>query len=195
MTNQRDQKSGDVSQMDLPGIAASTGAGKRARDRSPRIPHAKILFAIEAAAGPGSIVEIYRTRVMPVKTRTIKLLGRKSSPTIITTLLGYEVKAAYKRVHCPDMATARYLKLFTEIGCHTIRLPYDPTVTAALLPSLEACLEMLKQGVSDLYPHQSGIRTYVLQRIIQHVRQRLAALRPPEPLPEVPEDREPAQKA
>ena len=184
MSDETADKTIDTRQAQQP-EALQKAAGRGEGSKAARIPHAKILAGLEGSAeGPGSIVEIYRTRVIPIKTRTIKLFGRKSSPRIITTLLGYEVQTAYKRVHCPDMATARYLKLFTEIGCHTIRLPYDPTVTAELLPSLEACLAGLKQGVRDLFPEQGATRTYVMRRVIQHIRQRLAALRPPEEPPD-----------
>jgi hypothetical protein len=120
-------------------------------------------------------VEIYRGQVLPIKTRTIHLLGKKASARIITTLLGYEVQASYKRVHCPDMVTARYLRLFTELGCRTVKLPYDPTVTARLIPALEASFERVVSGVRDFFPGNAAVRTYVLQRVFRIIRSRLRA--------------------
>ena len=101
------------------------------------------------------MVQIYRQEVLSIKTRTIHLLGRKSSARISNTLLGFEVKSSFKRIHCPDLVTARYLKLFTEIGCHSIKLPYDPTVTARLIPELESAVERLVSGTKALFPAKS----------------------------------------
>ena len=148
--------------------------------KNDRIPHSRILAVLEASTeGPAGMAEIYRLHVLPVKTRTIQLIGRKSAPRIINTLLGYEVQAAYKRIHCPDMATARYIRLFTEIGCHNIRLPYDPTVTASILPAMESSIERLKTGVAALFPDSRAVRGYVLQRLFSHVRRQIRAAQPP----------------
>ncbi len=176
------RRNGASTQMKLPGITELRAGEEVIRFKNSRIPHCKILAALETSMGTGQaggLVEIYSTRVIPVKTRTIQLLGRKSSPRIINTLLGYEVKAAYKRIHCPDMVTARYLKLFTEVGCRNIRIPYDPTVTASLLPTIEGCIERVKSGVAELFPQSRALRSYVLRRIYRYLRSRLRAAQTP----------------
>ena len=158
----------------LPGLTELQAGGKTIRLKGSRIPHSKILAALDGSAEEtGSLVEVYRSRVLPVKTRTIHLFGRKSSPKIIETFLGYEVQAGYKRVHCPDRVTARYLLIFTELGCHGIKLPYDPTVTAELLPSLESSLARLKAGVAALFPGNRNAQIYVLRKIYARLRSRL----------------------
>jgi hypothetical protein len=173
-------------QLHLPGLTELQAGGKTIRMKGSRIPHSKILAALEGSGEEaGSLVEVYRSRVLPVKTRTIHLLGRKSSPRIIETFLGYEVQAGYKRVHCPDRVTARYLVVFTEIGCHSIKLPYDPTVTAGLLPSLESGLARLKAGVSALFPGNRKARIYVLQQIFARLRSHLKLPKPGSD-PEIP---------
>jgi hypothetical protein len=111
--------------------------------------------------------------VLPIKTRSIHLLGRKTPAQIIETLLGYEVKAAYKRIQCPDKVTARYLKLFTELGCRTIRLPYDPTVTANLIPQFEQAVAKISSGVHDIYPKDRRLQLYVIRNIYSHLRRLL----------------------
>jgi hypothetical protein len=170
----------------LPGLTELQAGGKTIRLKGSRIPHSKILAALDGSAEEtGSLVEVYRSRVLPVKTRTIHLFGRKSSPKIIETFLGYEVQAGYKRVHCPDRVTARYLLIFTELGCHSIKLPYDPTVTAELLPSLESSLARLKAGVAALFPGNRHAQVYVLQKIYARLRSRLK-LPKPGPDPEIP---------
>jgi hypothetical protein len=181
-------------QLHLPEMTELQAGGSTIRLKGNRIPHSKILAALEGSGEEADgLVEVYRSRVMPVKTRTIHLLGRKSSPKVIETLLGYEVQAGYKRVHCPDRVTARYLVIFTEIGCHSIRLPYDPTVTAELLPSLERSLSRLKAGVAGLFPGNRKAQIYVLQRVFARLRTHLRIPRPePEPEITISENPEPA---
>jgi hypothetical protein len=145
--------------------------------RNRTIPHLEILQALNKRCDfPGGLVGLYRQRVLPQKTRTIRLLGRKCSGKIIRTLLGYEVKAAYKRVHCPDLVTARYLKLFSELGCRSIRLPYDPTVTDQLIPDLEDAFDTITVGIGELFPKDVGLRNYVIRKVYAIIRRQLRAL-------------------
>ena len=123
-------------QMSFPGLLLPAHADHGSAPKPGRIHHKQILTALQGPLdGSGNLAGIYRLRVLPVKTRTIQLLGRKGPARIIETLLGYEVQGSYKRIHCPDMVTARYLKLFLELGCRSIKVPYDPTVTAAIIPA------------------------------------------------------------
>ncbi|MGD0308370.1 MAG: hypothetical protein ABSC02_03690 [Acidobacteriota bacterium] len=141
-----------------------------------KIPHMEILKALQhPALGFSGIMELYRLRVLPVKTRNLQLLGRKSPARIIETLLGYEVKASYKRIHCPDKVTARYVRLFSELGCRTIRIPYDPTVTAELIPYLEQAVASIENGVRELFPKDHGLQLYVLRKLYSHLRIQLKA--------------------
>ncbi len=161
-------------QMSLPGaLGQRLSSSKRQRGRR-RIPHMEILKTLQdPALGIANLVDTYQRFVLPIKTRNIHLLGRKSPARIIETLLGYEVKASYKRIHCPDMVTARYLKLFTELGCHSIRLPYDPTVTANLIPQFEHSVSKILSGVRDIYPKDRSLQHYVLQRVFGILREQL----------------------
>ncbi len=162
--------------MSLPGVGANAQREEAARSRQRRIEHKRILQEVEQTAGSGrSLAEIYRREVLPIKTRTVQLLGRKSPARIINTLLGFEVQASYKRVPCPDMVTARYLKVFTELGCRSIRLPYDPTVTDRILPELELAMNRLSAGVRALYPGERTLQLYVLRQIYSHLRSLLQA--------------------
>jgi hypothetical protein len=139
-----------------------------------KIPHRKLLHESQSFGGlHGSLVEAYRQKVRSQKTRIIRLLGRKSSAKIIHTLLGYELQASYKRIHCPDLVTARYLKLFSELGCHSIHLPYDPTVTSQLIPEFENLLENINRKVRETFPKNAGLQQYVIQKIYAIIRQQL----------------------
>jgi hypothetical protein len=140
------------------------------------IPHQEILQASQAVSGLPGIVDIYCQRVLTQKTRALRLLGRKSSAKIIHTLLGYELKAANKRIHCPDLATAQYLKIFTEIGCRSIKLPYDPTLTVRLIPELERGVENLNKKIRELFPLDPGLQRYAIQKAYAIVRRQLQAV-------------------
>jgi len=138
---------------------------------TPKIPHHAILASSQGCRIP----EIYRSRVLPANTRTIRLLGKKTNARILTTLLGYEVQASYKRIQCPDLVTAQYLRVFSELGCHSIKLPYDPTLTSELVPGLEAALAELAESVRRLFPAQPRLQSYVLRKIYSILRRQLRA--------------------
>lgn len=161
-------------QMPLPGISALDVGGKRICVKNRRIPHKEILTTLLGPADdPNNLVGIYTRKVLPVRTRTIQLLGRKSPAKILRTLLGYEVQGAYKRIQCPDVVTARYLKMFMEIGCRSIKLPYDPTVTTALLPELEKALARIASTIRGMFSGAPEMQTYVLRHVYVHLRQQL----------------------
>lgn len=160
----------------LPKVSVPRAADTTIQIRSRKIPHREILRALQGFANaPADLAGMYRQKVIPQKTRTIRLLGRKSSAKIIHTLLGYEVQASYKRIQCPDFVTARYLKLFSELGCHSIKLPYDPTITAELIPDLEAVMESIRKGIRELFPKNPGLQHYVLRRVYGIIRKQLRA--------------------
>ena len=94
-----------TSQMLLPGALRQRLSSAGRRQKRSRISHAVILKTLQdPERGFTDLTEIYRTRILPAKTRQIQLIGRKTPATIIQTLLGYELKASYKRIQCPDLA-------------------------------------------------------------------------------------------
>lgn len=160
-------------QMDLAGVVRPT-ASARECDKRLRIPLLAILSGLEEPGGGArGIVEIYRKDVLTGRTRTLQLLGRKNRARILHTLLGYEVKASFKRLHCPDLVTALYLKVFTELGCRTIKLPYDPTVTARLVPELERAVERVALEVRRLCPDDRASQIYVTRELYRRLRKQL----------------------
>lgn len=95
-------------------------------------------------------IKIYRDSILTQKTRQVQLLGRKCTPRLLKTFLGYEVQLNRKRITCPDLTTARYVELFAQIGSKAVRIPYDPTRTAAVLPVLDQAFESLNSAVGAL---------------------------------------------
>jgi hypothetical protein len=139
-----------------------------------KIMHSKILAVSQSSAElQGGLIEVYRREVLTQKTRTVRLLGIKSDAKIIQTLLGYEVQAKHKRINCPDLVTARYLKLFSTLGCHSIRIPYDPTATARLIPLMEQAIQRVKDTIAEIFPRNSNHQQYVLQKICAIIRNEL----------------------
>jgi hypothetical protein len=114
----------------------------------------------------------YEEEVLPGPTRVVSLPGRKCEPRILNTFLGFELQVAQKRMTCPDMSTARYLKIFAEIGMPSVRAPYDPTLTTGVLPQLEQSLRKIKDFLLeenlDRKQHQSKLRT-----IYRNIRENL----------------------
>jgi hypothetical protein len=175
-------------QLMLPEMVLQIQNRDSAAPKRRKIPHKAILASLQGPIDePKNIVGIYRLRVLPVKTRTIQLLGRKGPARITQTLLGYEVQGSYKRIQCPDMITARYLKLFLEIGCRTIKLPYDPTVTAAIVPKLEECLATLQAAIRQAVPESPKLQHYVIRQIFRYLRAQLKSHPEPVPAQEQPE--------
>ena len=104
----------------------------------------------------------YGEEVLSERTRVVSLPGRKCEPRILNTFLGFELQVAQKRITCPDMSTARYLRIFTEVGMPSVRAPYDPTLTTCVLPQLEQALRKIKDLLLeenlDRKQHQSKLR-------------------------------------
>lgn len=162
--------------MSLPGTLEKQLSRTRSKRGKVKIPHMEILKALQdPALGIANLVDTYQRLVLPIKTRNLHLVGRKTPAQIIETLLGYEVKASYKRIHCPDMVTARYVKLFTELGCRSIRLPYDPSSTANLIPQFEQSVARILSGVRDIYARDRKLQVYVVQNVFRLLRRQLRA--------------------
>jgi len=117
----------------------------------------------------------FKQEVLSHKTRTIRLLGKKTPAQIIHTLLGYEVQASYKRIQCPDLVTARYIRLFSELGFHSIPLPYDPTLTARLIPKFESTIDNLIGHIRELFPENRSLQNYVIRKIFAIIRTQVSS--------------------
>ena len=124
------------------------------------------------------LTEIERIRqiyfdVRQRRTRQVELLGKKCDAQILYTFLGFEVKMGRQRLTCPDMVSARYLRIFGELGMGQVLIPYDPTQTALILDGLEPALdrikELLLQAELDRSAHQRALR-----QIYKMIRQQLS---------------------
>lgn len=121
-----------------------------------------------ARASTQALAELYAEILAGGPVRWVNLLGRKCTPRIERTFLGYELRMGRKRLPCPDMVSARYLSIFAELGFRRAAIPYRPTDTAALLPRLERLFAQLKQDATDpvrLRRRYAAVRRAVRRRL------------------------------
>jgi hypothetical protein len=113
-----------------------------------------IASEIRARLADEWIAAIYKQKVRSQRTRAIKLEvpERENLADIQYTLLGIELKVGKRRFACPDLAAARYMRVFARIGCREFALPYDITQISAAADELETswqrCLLLLKESTS-----------------------------------------------
>lgn len=82
---------------------------------------------------------IYRDKVRTQRTRSyhLNISAKPHRAEVQYTLLGIELKVGSMRFSCPDLATARYLRVFARVGCADIAVPYDITKISSLADELE----------------------------------------------------------
>lgn len=86
------------------------------------------------------IPTIYRERIRTQRTRAfeISVPSKENRVDIVHTLLGIQLKTRGKLIACPDLSTARYLRVFARIGCSDVAVPYDITRISSLADELES---------------------------------------------------------
>jgi len=105
--------------------------------------------------GDDWLPSLYAAKVRSQRTRSYKLEvpKRENDPQIQYTLLGIELKVGRKRLSCPDLATARYLRVFARLGCTEFAVPYDISLLPAVADELETAwqraLVVLKKTKAD----------------------------------------------
>lgn len=122
----------------------------------------------------------FRSGLEGQKIRIVRLIGRRCSPEIFNTFLGYEIIAAGKRIICPDMTTARYIQIFAEIGLKEVAIPYDVTRTQEILPNLERAFASLKL-ILNFFTDQllsKAEKSQFLKSVYSSLRLALVALSP-----------------
>jgi hypothetical protein len=85
------------------------------------------------------IPTVYREKIRVQRTRAFHLdiAAKENRPEILHTLLGVELKVGNRRFACPDLATARYLRVFARVGCRDFAVPYDITKISTVADELE----------------------------------------------------------
>ena len=112
---------------------------------------------------------IYEHHVLPVRVRKIELLGNVCRARVQKTLLGYEVKMGRLRKNCPDLVTARYLKVFASLGLASVYIPYNPVHTAKIVPILERSFHEINRKINKIASIATNpIKHFYYRRRIYH---------------------------
>jgi hypothetical protein len=122
---------------------------------------------LKAQLGAGWLPAIYQKRVRSQRTRAIHLdiPERESTAEIQYTLLGIELKIGKRRVACPDLATARYLRVFARLGCRRFAIPYNITKVSVAADELETVWQHTLLFVSE----DKRARSLVIKAIRQEI--------------------------
>jgi len=103
-------------------------------------PVEKLVARLKDESGEEWPPRLYRERVLTQRTRSHRLpQGPKAAAVEVQhTLLGIELKVGRRRMLCPDLATARYLRVFARAGLAEVAVPYDITKISRLADELES---------------------------------------------------------
>src|SRR5947208_14011198 len=140
-----------------------------------------LLWEIENTMGKSWLPEIYRDRILKLRTRSYifpapaKHKTKSATPEIQHTLLGIELKVGQQRMLCPDLATARYLSVFARVGCEAVAIPYDITKISHLADELESSWHRMLLLADDLTGDRGeAFATRVRSLLIGKVRDAIA---------------------
>jgi hypothetical protein len=99
----------------------------------------KTLSKIREELAESWLPTLYSRKIRSQRTRSVALnvAARENQAEILYTLLGIELKVGKRRYACPDLATARYMRVFARIGCTEFAVPYDITRISAAADDLE----------------------------------------------------------
>src|SRR3954468_19408821 len=122
---------------------------------------------------------IYREKVRSQRTRAYKLdvPKRENQAHILYTLLGIELKVGRRRFGCPDLSTARYLRVFARIGCPQFAIPYDITQISGVADEMETSWQRTLLLLDQMDQNAA------LGRVVKAMRDEIAEIGPGEPMP------------
>ena len=126
-----------------------------------------------------TLPEIYVGKIRTLRTRSCELdiPERENEVGILHTLLGIELKVGRRRFSCPDLATARYMRVFARLGCRSFAIPYDITKISTLADELETAWQrslLLLDTESSGKPDQ--LRKRDRTRLLKTIRIELAEI-------------------
>jgi hypothetical protein len=133
---------------------------------------------IRAELGDEWLPAIYSHKIRSQRTRayTIDIPRKENDPAIQYTLMGIELKVGRKRFACPDLATARYLRVFARLGCREFAIPYDISTISGFADDLETSWQ---RSLILLEKHAGADRP----ALVKVMRNEINATGPGEPMP------------
>ncbi len=136
---------------------------------------------VAQALGDRLLPNLYASQVLSQRTRRYNLFNtpclRRPSVRIQHTLLGVELKVGRRRLTCPDVATARYLAVFAQLGVAAVAVPYDISQLPRIADDLETAWQQFLLTVEQrLQPYGGRTRVWVRNRLLDRVRHAIEAL-------------------
>lgn len=129
---------------------------------------------------------IYRDKIRSQRTRsiTIGVPEKLNVAEIQYTLLGIELKVGKTRFACPDLATARYMRVFARIGCTEFAIPYDITKISAAADDLETSWQRSLLLLDDRSKNDSPrLISSFRTKLVKAIRAELTEIGPGEAMP------------
>lgn len=139
------------------------------------------------SSGPDSLPAIYADKVRGQRTRscTLEIPERENDAEILHTLLGIELKVGRHRFACPDLATARYMRVFARLGIREFAIPYDITQISTVADELETAWQRtLLKFETGFKATSDRQRSLGRSRVIKSIRSELTTIGPGSKMPE-----------
>jgi len=142
----------------------------------------KVASALKELVGEKWIPAIYRDKIRVLRTRayTLGVAPRENEAEVLHTLLGIELKVGRRRLSCPDLSTARYLRIFARIGVNEIAVPYDISKIAALADELESAWHYTLLLLEENMPAQKRGRSVGIKLMRRELEEAGAGVLVPE---------------
>ena len=129
---------------------------------------------------------IYRDKIRAQRTRSLKVEvpARENNAEIQYTLLGIELKIGKHRFACPDLATARYMRVFARFGCSDFAIPYDISKIFATADELETSWQRTLLILGSLVQDKPARTAASLRtRLVKAIRTQIEAIGPGDAMP------------
>jgi hypothetical protein len=129
---------------------------------------------------------VYDNKVRTQRTRSVSLEipERENEAEIQHTLLGIELRVGRRRFPCPDLAAARYMRVFARIGCRQFAIPYDITRVSGAADELETSWQrtlLLLSGAASGRTSQSVAQ--LRSKLVRTIREELRQIGPGDAMP------------
>lgn len=140
---------------------------------------------LEALTQPMAAIYAEKIRTLRTRSYSLEIPERENDVEILHTLLGIELKVGRRRFASPDLATARYMRVFARLGCRAFAVPYDITKISTLADELETewhrallMLDTSSAGSTDQERKRNR------SRLFKSMRSRIADIGPGDRMPE-----------
>ena len=146
-----------------------------------------IIAEIRSSLADDWLPTIYESKVRSQRTRSINIdvPVRENLAEIQYTLLGIEFKVGKRRFSCPDLPTARFMRVFARIGVRDFAIPYDITKISVVADELEASWQRSCIFVSRLTRKESDrMKTRWRNLLAKSIRTQIAEIGAGDAMPE-----------